>query len=40
MALPDEGIVLEWYGLPGGRTAFESLGLERVPWLTKEGAIA
>lgn len=38
--ISDRGVVLEWYGLPGGRKAFESLGLDRVPWLQKNGKIA
>ena len=32
--IPPEGIVLQWYGLPGGRAAMESLELPPVPnWL-------
>lgn len=38
--IPAEGVLLEWYGLPGKRTAFESLGLERKEWLTREGVMA
>lgn len=36
--IPDEGILLEFYGLPGGRAAMESLGLRHeAPWLAKDG---
>lgn len=31
--VPPEGVVLEWYGLPGRQTAMEALGLPEVPWL-------
>lgn len=38
--ISEKGILLEWYGLPGGEQAFEELGLPRKPWLTLGGAIA
>lgn len=37
--LPDEGVLLQWYGLPGGEQAFESLGMPRLPWMNQQGAI-
>jgi hypothetical protein len=34
VSVPDVGIVLQWYGLPGGKPAMESLGLEaQDDWL-------
>lgn len=38
-SIPREGLLLEWYGLPGGREAMEELSLERKPWLKADGAI-
>lgn len=40
--IPDKGIVLEWYGLPGGEAAMLALELEKPEegWLTLSGAIA
>ncbi len=38
--IPAKGILLEWYGLPGGKAAWESLGLPRQAWLTPEGTMA
>jgi hypothetical protein len=35
--IPSEGLVLEWYGLPGGKEAIESLGLKKTSWLKKTG---
>jgi hypothetical protein len=31
--VPPEGIVLEFYGLPGGKAAMDALELPEVPWL-------
>lgn len=36
--VPAEGLVLEFYGLPGRETAMESLGLPVVPWLSAGSA--
>lgn len=30
--IPPEGLVLEYYGLPGGRASMEALGLPITPW--------
>lgn len=40
--IPPEGLVLEWYGLPGGEQAMTALELEKpeTGWLTLEGEIA
>jgi hypothetical protein len=38
--VPKTGILLQWYGLPGGEPAMQSLGLKPGRWLTVEGAIA
>ena len=40
--IPPQGIVLEWFGLPGGEPAMASLELVKPDdgWLTPEGAIA
>lgn len=38
--IPREGLLLEWYGLPGGKEAFEALALPRLPWLTPAGKVA
>jgi hypothetical protein len=34
--IPGKGILLEYYGLPGGKVAMEALGLEAKPdeWLS------
>ena len=38
--IPDEGVPLQWYGLPGGKAAMESIGLvHEIPWLLPDGAI-
>lgn len=40
--IPDEGLILEWYGLPGGEAAMTALNLQKPEegWLTLEGEIA
>jgi hypothetical protein len=38
--VPKSGILLEYYGLPGGEPAMQALGLKPKKWLTVKGAIA
>lgn len=37
--IPDDGVLLEWYGLPGKEPAFKALGLPRKPWLSATGQV-
>lgn len=36
-AIPNDGILLEFYGLPGGKEAMEYMKLPLKPWLTQSG---
>lgn len=40
--VPPQGIVLQWFGLPGGESAMASLNLEKPPegWLSPEGSLS
>ncbi len=38
-SIGEDGVLLEYYGLPGGEAAFEALGLKRSPWLTAAGKV-
>jgi len=36
--IPETGLLLQFYGFPGGQAAMESIGLKQSePWLTPDG---